>query len=54
MDETKGVVRMTDFDDRDCNTCEHFDPLTGICNVKKCEVDPCDDPCEKWKDWDDE
>ena len=45
---------MTDFDDRDCNTCEYFDPLTGICNVKKREVDPCDEPCEKWKDWDDE
>lgn len=51
MDETKGVSRMTDKDDRDCNTCEHFDPMTGVCLVHNAEVDPCDEPCECWKDW---
>ena len=43
---------MTDIEDRDCNTCEHFDPMTGMCSVYRTEVDPCNDPCEHWRDWD--
>lgn len=50
VDESFG---LTLYDDRDCNTCKHFEPLTGVCSVHKTEVDPCDEACEKWEDWDD-
>lgn len=42
---------MTERDDRDCNTCRRFEPLTGICEKDGQEKDPCQEACESWEDW---
>lgn len=44
---------MTPLDDRDCNTCRHFDPMDGKCGMDGEEHDPCQEPCERWADWED-
>jgi hypothetical protein len=51
--EESGDCSVNDYDVKDCNSCVYFDPITGVCRVTKCEVDPNSEPCERWRYWDD-
>lgn len=34
-----------------CNDCEHFDPMTGWCDVRSIELHPLTGACEKYESW---
>ena len=50
---TGGEVGMTEELDRDCNTCLFYDPMEGVCELKKEPRHGYDKPCSQWEDWED-
>ena len=39
--------------DRDCKSCLFYDPMEGMCELKKEPRHGYDKPCSQWEDWED-
>lgn len=45
---------MTDENEKCCDTCKHYSPMSGLCEEDMRPHHGYEQPCSKWVDWEEE